>query len=410
MDSKKIYIEKHDVIENTTIVLPASKSIANRALIINALCSENSEIGNISEARDTQTMLRLLDLKDDTWDVLDAGTTMRFLTAFASVKEDEKILTGTARMQERPIKILVEALQKLGADITYLNNEGYPPIKIKKIVHQLTDELEVPGDISSQYISALLMIAPTLPNGLKIKLTGHIGSRPYIDMTLAVMKAFGVAASWEGSSITIAKQNYSPCAYEVEPDWSAASYWYSFVALSNEANVMLKNLKDDSIQGDRKMADFMKELGVKTTFSEVGAILEKCDHQKEVSFDFTHCPDLAQTVSVICAIKGITCNMVGLESLRIKETDRIAALQNELSKFNAKLLEEGNSWKIIPSTGIDSQNGLSFDTYHDHRMAMAFAPLATQTGVEIKDPSVVNKSYPGFWNDMEKAGFVLSKN
>ncbi|UII29248.1 3-phosphoshikimate 1-carboxyvinyltransferase [Fulvivirga maritima] len=409
METKKLLIKKHNKLQPTTISLPASKSIANRALIIDALCETQSDIQNISEARDTQTMLRLLASEDDTWDVLDAGTTMRFLTAFAAATKDEKILTGTARMQERPIKVLVEALTKLGASITYLNNDGYPPIKVNKIKDQITDELEVPGNISSQYISALLMIAPTLPKGLKVNLIGEIGSKPYIDMTLAVMKSFGVSASWNGNSLIIAPQKYQPTEYTVEPDWSAASYWYSFVALSDEAEVMLTDLKDDSIQGDRKMADFMADLGVSTTFTKDGAILSKCAHKKEASIDFTHCPDLAQTVAVICAIKGIECHMTGLESLRIKETDRISALQNELAKFGGQLIETSSKWTLIPASELPEVNQPEFDTYHDHRMAMAFAPLSTQFDIVINDPSVVNKSYPSYWEDVKKAGFEISE-
>ncbi|MBL3656548.1 3-phosphoshikimate 1-carboxyvinyltransferase [Fulvivirga sp. 2943] len=404
---KKISIKKHNKLQPTTISLPASKSIANRALIIDALCKSQSDIKNISEARDTQTMLRLLASNDATWDVLDAGTTMRFLTAFSAVTQTEKILTGTPRMQERPIKVLVDALSKLGANITYLKNEGYPPIKVNKIENQVTDRLEVPGNISSQYISALLMIAPILPQGLEIQLIGEIGSKPYIDMTLAVMKSFGVTASWEGSSIIITPQQYQPNQYTVEPDWSAASYWYSFVALSDEAQIVLTDLKDNSIQGDRKMADFMTDLGVTTTFTEEGAVLTKSTHKKQASIDFTHCPDLAQTVAVICAIKGIECHMTGLDSLRIKETDRISALQNELGKFGGQLTENSSQWTLIPATEPSKLSTPEFDTYHDHRMAMAFAPLATHFDITINDPSVVNKSYPSYWEDVKKAGFEI---
>ncbi|ELR72700.1 5-Enolpyruvylshikimate-3-phosphate synthase [Fulvivirga imtechensis AK7] len=409
MKENTLYIKKHSRINSTVIMLPASKSIANRALIIDALAGKKSPLKNVSEARDTVTMQRLLNSDGPIWDVLDAGTTMRFLTAYAAVRAEEITLTGTKRMQERPIKILADSLQELGADIKYLNNEGYPPIKIKRIKDQLTSRIKIRGDISSQYISALLMIAPELPEGLTIELTGHIGSRPYIKMTLAVMKAFGVNADWKENIINIPKQSYHPAQYTVEPDWSAASYWYSFAALSEDAEIILKDLKDDSIQGDRRIADYMSQLGVSTEFTPQGAHLSKKAHEANASFDFTDCPDMAQTVAVICAAKGITCKMTGLESLRIKETDRIAALQTELSKFGARLEENEDQWLLVPAHSIAELRSPEFDTYHDHRMAMAFAPLSTLGDIKIKDPEVVNKSYPGFWKDMNKAGFKISE-
>lgn len=403
-----LHIEKQSTIASTVIELPASKSIANRALILDALAGKKSQLTNISEARDTETMQRLLGSDIPTWDVLDAGTTMRFLTAYAAVTST-RTLTGTKRMQERPIKILADSLRELGAGIEYLSKDGYPPIKVNPITKQLTDKLAIRGDISSQYISALMMIAPALPNGLEIELTGHIGSKPYISMTLAVMKAFGIEAKWQDHIIKIPNQEYKATTYQIEPDWSAASYWYSFVALSSDAHVILKDLKDNSIQGDRKIADYMKRLGVKTEFTSEGAHLSKCDHEYEVAFDFTDCPDMAQTVAVICAAKGIVCEMTGLESLRIKETDRILALQNELAKFSAELREKDSTWTLIPAIHKIKTDLLEFDTYHDHRMAMAFAPLSTLTPVRIKDPEVVNKSYPRFWEDMAKAGFEISE-
>lgn len=409
MKENTLYIKKLSRINPTAITLPASKSIANRALIIDALAGKKSPLKNVSEARDTETMQRLLNSDGPIWDVLDAGTTMRFLTAYAAVRAEEITLTGTKRMQERPIRILADSLKELGANIEYLNNEGYPPIKVKHIKNQLTNKIKVRGDISSQYISALLMIAPELPNGLTIELTGHIGSKPYIKMTLAVMKAFGVDADWKENIITIPKQSYQPTEYTVEPDWSAASYWYSFTALSEDAEIILKDLKDDSIQGDRQIADYMSRLGVSTVFTDQGAILSKKAHETSVSFDFTDCPDMAQTIAVICAAKGITCKMTGLESLRIKETDRIAALQTELSKFEAQLDEKDDHWLLVPARDTAELKSPEFDTYHDHRMAMAFAPLSTIADIRIKDPEVVNKSYPGFWKDMSKVGFSISE-
>lgn len=408
MKKDNLYIKRKTHLPATVIELPASKSIANRALIIDALAGKKSPLENLSEARDTQTMKRLLQSEDHVWDVLDAGTTMRFLIAYAAVMGERKTLTGTKRMQERPVKILVDALRQLGSDIQYQNNEGYPPVLINGIEKQLTEKLAIRGDVSSQYISALLMIAPVLPQGLTLELTGHIGSKPYIHMTLAVMKAFGVDAQWQGHTITIPPQKYSSTAYTIEPDWSAASYWYSFVALSEDGEIVLKDLVDNSIQGDRKMADYMSQLGVKTEFTAQGARLTKISHQKEAEFDFTDCPDMAQTIAVLCASKGIVCKMTGLESLRIKETDRILALQQELSKIGAQLQEHEKEWTLIPGDK-KSSDALEFDTYHDHRMAMAFAPLSTRADVRIKDPEVVNKSYPRFWSDMRQAGFEISE-
>ncbi|MBL6446471.1 3-phosphoshikimate 1-carboxyvinyltransferase [Fulvivirga sp. 29W222] len=403
-----LHIEKKSTINSTVIELPASKSIANRALILDALAGGKSHLTNVSEARDTKTMQRLLGSDTPIWDVLDAGTTMRFLTAYAAVTTT-KTLTGTKRMQERPIKILADALKELGANIEYLANDGYPPMKVTPINQQVTNKIAIRGDVSSQYISALMMIAASLPEGLEIELTGHIGSKPYINMTMAVMKAFGIKAEWNNHIIKIPHQQYQATEYRIEPDWSAASYWYGFVALSDNAHVILKDLKDDSIQGDRQIVDYMTQLGVMTNFTTDGAQLSKCEHINEVAFNFTDCPDMAQTVAVICAAKGITCQMTGLESLRIKETDRILALQNELAKFGANLEEKDSTWKVVPTTTETTNDLIEFETYHDHRMAMAFAPLSTIAPVNIKDPEVVNKSYPRFWEDMKKAGFRLSE-
>lgn len=404
-----IFIKKQSGFNNAGIELPASKSISNRALIIDALAGGNSEIDNLSEARDTQTMIRLLGSEDEVLDVLDAGTTMRFLTAYIAVTNQNKTLTGSERMQNRPIGILVDALRELGAQIDYLKKDGYPPLKLNGFKDSKQNQLSVPGDISSQYISAILMIAPLLENGLKINLTGKIGSRPYIDMTLAVMNSYGVSSLFEGSTVKIRPQQYNVTKYGVEPDWSAASYWYSLVALSNHSSIQIKDLKLPALQGDSILTKMMVSLGVETEFNESGAILKKISHQDQFSFDFTDCPDLAQTIAVICAAKNIKATFTGLESLRIKETDRIFALQTELSKIGAELNEDGNSWELIPSTSLLTEQ-VTFHTYEDHRMAMAFAPLCMLMDVVIEDPAVVNKSYPSYWKDYEKVGISLSRN
>ncbi|MEQ8926933.1 MAG: 3-phosphoshikimate 1-carboxyvinyltransferase [Fulvivirga sp.] len=387
------------------IQLPASKSISNRALIIHALAKGKSEITNLSEARDTQTMIRLLKSESSVLDVLDAGTTMRFLTAFLAVTNQHKTITGTTRMKERPIGILVDSLKSIGAQISYLEKEGYPPIKIEGFKDIGVKEINIRGDVSSQYISALMMIAPQLKNGLNIYLEGKIGSRPYIDMTLSVMQHYGVKGAFNGNQISIGHQNYKDATYSIEPDWSAASYWYSLVALSKNSSITLSNLKPKAIQGDSVIVEIMNELGVKTIFNQEGALLTKSRHNPSFEYDFTHCPDLAQTVAVVCAAKGIRAKFTGLESLKIKETDRVKALQVELKKIGATLSETRNQWELQPAKN-PSWNKLMIDTYEDHRMAMAFAPLCLLGEVEIKDPSVVNKSYPGYWDDFRKVGLV----
>ncbi len=412
MQSKdhSVHIKVDRKVNPIKITLPSSKSIANRALIINALSGNKGNLSRLSEARDTRTMLRLLSEEGETWDVLDAGTTMRFLTAFAAINGLSKTLTGTRRMLERPIGILVDALLELGADIEYVGQHNFPPIRTGEFGEQKTDRLEVRGDISSQYISALMMIAPVLPDGLRITLTHKIGSRPYINMTRAVMQKFGVSSRWVNDhEIEIPHQPYRGTDYTIERDWSAASYWYSIMAISGEGKILLNDLTDDSIQGDRVIADIMSSLGVQTDFTEEGAWLTPKRAEESVEVEFSDCPDLAQTVAVICAAKGIRCTMYGLESLRIKETDRIAALQQELKKIGARLMEtrENEEWVLEPGPGNPVKD-LHIDTYHDHRMAMAFAPLSWKYPLVIMDPQVVNKSYPGFWDDLMRAGAVIT--
>jgi 3-phosphoshikimate 1-carboxyvinyltransferase len=390
------------------IPLPSSKSESNRVLIIDALTEGENQISNLAEARDTQTMIRLLKENPEVLDVLDAGTTMRFLTAYSSLTNRQKVLTGTPRMCERPIGILVDALRTIGADIEYQNKEGYPPLLTKGFNKQLSNKVTIRGDVSSQYISALLMLAPTLPEGLELELTGKIGSRTYIEMTLQLMKQFGVNANWDGQTITVLPQPYKPTAYAVESDWSGASYWFSLLACAEEGELLLKGLKSDSLQGDAKIVDIMDGLGIQSEFNAEGVLLTKKEVTGLVRFDFTHCPDLAQTVAVTCAVLGQKSTFTGLESLRIKETDRILALQNELAKFDAQLVEgENGAFHLVPSSGIPEE--VFIHTYDDHRMAMAFMPLATKTKVTFEDGEVVNKSYPSFWKHTALAGFDVKK-
>lgn len=397
---KTIELPKKEVFGNVTIPLPSSKSESNRVLIIDALSKGENKLSNLAEARDTQTMIRLLEEDPETYDVLDAGTTMRFLTAYAALTGKTKLLTGTPRMCERPIGILVDALRAIGAEVEYLKNEGFPPLKTNGFKKQVAHELKIRGDVSSQYISALLMNAPLLPKGLTLELTGKIGSRSYIEMTLELMKAFGVGYEFTGNKIKIPPQEYKPTEFAVESDWSGASYWFSLLACAKEGGLFLKGLKAGSLQGDAKIVEIMDSLGVEGKFEENGIRLRKKDITGLKRFDFTHCPDLAQTVAVTCALLGQQSEFTGLESLRIKETDRIYALQQELAKIGAKLEEgENGVFTLIPAISIPER--VQIHTYDDHRMAMAFMPLMTRTKVVIEDPEVVNKSYPSFWNHCE---------
>ena len=400
-----------------TAQLPASKSEANRALILRALAGGGT-LGNLSDANDTQLMLHLLATAPDAAELSaeDAGTVMRFLTAYLTVTNWRGRLTGTARMQERPIAVLVDALRQAGGQLTYLHNEGYPPLAIEGFTAAAeTAEptaLAVRGDISSQYISALLMVGPRLPGGLRLTLTGHVGSRPYIDMTLALMRRFGAEYTTDGNVLTVRPGAYQPTDYVVESDWSAASYWYAMVALGAAGSeITLPGLRRESLQGDQAIAGMMTLFGVETTF------LPEAVHLRQVTLlpqpitptlDFTDCPDLAQTVAVVAAALGRPVEMTGLESLRIKETDRIAALQAELAKFGGDLRDVGAGRFRAESTAF-AVRGQTVATYHDHRMAMAFAPLALCGALAIEAPAVVRKSYPQYWQELAKAGFAVSE-
>ena len=390
------------------IPLPSSKSESNRALIINALAGGDvSQLSNLAEARDTQTMIRLLaDVTNPIADVLDAGTTMRFLTAYYAVTGASKQMTGTPRMCERPIGILVDALRTLGADITYLKNEGYPPLQLNGFTYAGSRELAIRGDVSSQFISAILMIAPLLPTGICLQITGSLGSKPYVEMTLAQMRQFGIEAmaDWSTGTIDISAQKYQVASFAVESDWSGASYWYSMVALSpfEDSSLELLGLKEDSLQGDSAIRDIMLPLGVKSTFTGRGYLLTKCEAVRELTWDFTDCPDLAQTICVVAAAKNITMHLTGLESLKVKETDRVVALQQELVKLGARLDEVETNHLYTLSGSFEKEGACpEIETYDDHRMAMAFAPVGLLRELLIHDPGVVAKSYPSFWGHVD---------
>ena len=393
------------------ILLPSSKSISNRALIINALGKGTYQPENLSECDDTQVMVRALQAgPDETIDIMAAGTAMRFLTAYLSVTPGKRIITGTQRMQQRPIQVLVNALRELGADINYTANEGYPPLEITGSSLD-KESISLPGNISSQYISALLMIAPTLTHGLTIQLTGDIISRPYIQLTLQLMKDFGADARWtKENELRVEPQLYKSIPYYIESDWSAASYWYQIAALAPEATITLPKLLENSYQGDSKVAELFGWLGVETSYQEDGVTLTKSTPKVErMEYDFVNQPDLAQTFVVTCALMGIPFRFTGLQSLKIKETDRIEALVKEMRKLGFVIKDSENSILSWEGERCTREEG-AIDTYEDHRMAMAFAPASLKiSDLFINNPQVVSKSYPRYWENLQTAGFIIKE-
>ena len=396
---------------HATIGLPSSKSISNRALIINALGNGEHSLENLSDCDDTQVMIRALQAQPgETIDIMAAGTAMRFLTAYLSVTSGDRIITGTQRMQQRPIQVLVNALRQLGANIRYVANEGFPPLRIQGTT--LTENhISLPGNVSSQYISALLMIGPSLANGLKITLTGEIISRPYINLTLQLMKDFGAQATWTSDhELSVEPQPYHSIPFYVESDWSAASYWYQIASLSSEATITLPGLFKDSYQGDSQVANIFRLLGVETEYGDKRVTLYKSGTPVErLDYNFINQPDLAQTFVVTCSLLNIPFRFSGLQSLKIKETDRMAALICEMKKLGFVLQESEGS--ILSWEGERCErSGEAIDTYEDHRMAMAFAPAClVLDDVCINNPQVVTKSYPGYWNDLQTAGFIIKE-
>lgn len=396
---------------HTTIQLPSSKSISNRALIINALGNGTHHPENLSDCDDTRVMIRALNDDKETIDIMAAGTAMRFLTAYLSVTPGTRIITGTERMQQRPIQVLVNALRELGADIEYVANDGFPPLRITG--RELRkDTISLPGNVSSQYISALLMIAPVLTNGLTIRLTGDIISRPYINLTLQLMNDFGVRAEWtDDHRLKVEPQAYHSTPFYVESDWSAASYWYQIVALSKEAEVTLPGLFKDSYQGDSQVAGIFRSLGVETIYKDKTVILKKNGKSVErLDYDFINQPDLAQTFVVTCALLNIPFRFSGLQSLKIKETDRMAALITEMRKLGYILHETDGSVLSWEGERCTTEEHPAIDTYEDHRMAMAFAPTCLALPeILINNPQVVSKSYPRYWEDLRQAGFIIKE-
>ena len=392
--------------------LPASKSISNRVLILDALSYNPFDAQNLADCDDTRVLYDALHSNEGhDFDIKAAGTAMRFLTAFLSKIVGEWTITGTERMKNRPIKILVDALNSVGARIEYMEKEGFPPLRIFGSALQ-GGEISLDGSVSSQYISALLMIAPTMEKGLTLHLTGKIISKPYIHLTLQLMRQYGVKAEWIGSTIKVQPQNYVPLQYRVESDWSAASYWYEIMALSRQSEVELKGLVKNSLQGDAAGAKLFAQIGVGTTFTPEGVSLRRNGNAcRKLVYDFVNEPDLAQTFVVTCALLGIPFHFSGLQSLKIKETDRIEALKNELRKLGYLLTDKCGSILEWNGERCEPDEHPLIATYEDHRMAMAFAPaaLVRPEGIRIAHPEVVSKSYPHYWEDLRKAGFVVEE-
>ena len=406
---KKIKLS-FDKFKDSTIYLNSSKSESNRLLIIKALSEKEITIKNLSKANDSVLLKNLLESENlVVWDAQDAGTSFRFLTSFLAIKKEHVVLSGTERMKQRPVKVLVDALNKIGAEILYLENEGFPPIYVKGKINQVKNKLDIPGDISSQYISSLLLIAPLLEKGIEINIEEPFYSRPYVNMTLNLMNSFGIKSEVKGNKISIKNQEFSSGSYIVESDWSAASYWYSILSISdNINNLTLQGLKKKSNQGDSVISELMKSFGVNTQYKEDGIVLTKIKlDTEEIELDFRDCPDLAQTILVVAAYHKIKLKVSGVESLKIKETDRLLAMKNELKKIGCDFYEEGNYW-VLEKRSQEIDEELSIDTYKDHRMAMAFAPLASKKSMIINDPDVVVKSYPTYWEDLKKVGFIIT--
>ncbi len=377
-------------------------------LIIRSLADSRAQLDNLSDSDDTRLLIKALQDGSDSMDVGHAGTAMRFLTAFLSTRSREVVLTGSDRMKQRPIGPLVHSLRQLGARIEYMEKEGNPPLKISG-ENIRGGNIEIEGGISSQFISALMMVGPVLDGGLRITLTGEVVSATYIRMTLELMKQCGVQATFDGKQIVVPAQPYSMERFSVESDWSAASYWYQVAAMLPGSEIHLPNLCGQSLQGDAVLDKLFEPLGVESIFSQEGVTLKSknTDAPGKIEYDFTGCPDLVQTCAVTFCALDIPFRFTGTQTLRVKETDRITALQVELLKVGFKLESDvSGRWISWDGTRSRPESNPVIKTYHDHRMAMAFAPLAILLGrIAVENPRVVTKSYPGYWKDLEKAGF-----
>ena len=392
-------------VKDGEVALTPSKSISNRILIIETLANKKFEIENLSTSTDTQSLVSALKFENSVIDVSDAGTTFRFLVSLLATKPGKWLLTGSNRMKTRPIGILVECLKSLGANIEFQEKEDFPPVLItgQKL---MSKEIEIDANISSQFISSLMMIAPTIEGGLQLILKNKISSLPYLNMTASIMKSAGATVKFEQNKITIQQGEYNLSKFKIENDWSGASYWYLLCALNPGSKFVLNDLSEISIQGDSILSELMVQFGVKTVFNSDNAIINS-EHclLTEFNYDFTNCPDLVMTFAVLCIGKGIKGEFSGVQNLRIKESDRLNSLKIELEKCGA--LVELNNDKIIINP-IELKNPGRIEVYNDHRIAMSFAPLASLIGpFEIENPSVVNKSYPEFWKQMEGVGAFI---
>lgn len=408
-----IRISAPNTVIKTEVDISGSKSLSNRLLMVRAISGLNLHFKNLSDSDDTVTLAKELGTiqgkRHAEINIGHAGTDMRFLTAYLSNKPGEWLITGSERMQQRPIGELVNVLSKLGAEIKYAGNAGYPPLKItgKKLDG---GPIEIDGSVSSQFITALLLIAPTLSKGLHLKIINEPVSKPYIKMTIEVMKQFGIEVIENGNSILVGPSAYKKDGlnYYVESDWSSASYWYSIAALAKDAEITLTHFNKASLQSDSAITAIYEKLGVRTEWSATGVKLTKVPIQiKELEYDCIDCPDIAQTIAATCVGLGIKATLTGLQTLKVKETDRIIAMKNELEKFGAKVEGTSNSISVNPASNIQTPN-IAIETYHDHRMAMSIAPLTLVAGsFEITDPDVVNKSYAAYWDDLQEAGFDI---
>lgn len=405
-----IQLQLQSAVKSIAITITGSKSESNRLLLLQALYPTIT-ISNLSESDDSDAMQKALSGNDAVVDIHHAGTAMRFLTAYYAIQEGkEVVLTGSSRMKERPIGVLVDALRSLGAKIEYVENEGFPPLKITGQKF-LKNKVTIKAGVSSQYITALLLIAGKLENGLELTLEGEITSRPYIEMTLSLLNEVGIENSFVGNLITVsAKPEIKNMESQivVESDWSSASYFYSIVALADEGtSIRLSSYKKNSLQGDSALATIYKAFGVATEFTENAILLRKTSTPQIIDLDLNDTPDIAQTIAVTCFGLGIACSLTGLHTLKIKETDRLEALKTEMEKLGAKIKVTNNSLMLEASDAINSN--IAITTYNDHRMAMAFAPLAIKIPIRIKDADVVSKSYPAFWDDLQTLGFTVNK-
>jgi len=402
------HLSVHKTKFKAEVSISGSKSESNRLLILKQL-HRALEIENVSDSDDSKYLEKALKTSDGIIDIGHAGTAMRFLTSYFSIQEGrEVVLTGSERMQNRPIEILVNALKKLGAQISYEKKIGYPPIKINGT--QLTkNKVQIHGNVSSQYISSLMLIASSLPNGLEIELLDNITSVPYINMTLSLLQEIGIEASFVENKINIKPFSFSiPKKITVESDWSSASYFYSIIALSEMGSeITLSSYRKNSLQGDSCLIEIYKHFGVATTFKENSIVISKVEKTKnnQLKLDLKNAPDIAQTIAVTCFGLGVNCVLTGLHTLKIKETDRLVALENELTKLGADISVTDHSLELKTSSKIRSN--IQIETYHDHRMAMAFAPLAIKIPLIILDANVVTKSYRNFWKDLQQIGFQI---